>query len=105
MEEYKGILDTGIYHFVCCPYKKYAVSTSRLSEENEEKCLKIYHSLKQISPGLLDGENIVKKIEEIQKNQEFNLNIKQKKGHYSIDFQMQGLNIELAHFEAVDLTK
>ncbi len=101
MGEYKGILDTELYQFACCSYKKYREYASNLTEENKEKCWKIYNSLKGISPGLLDRENIVQKIEEIQKNKKFNLNIRQKKGYYSIDVQMQDLNIEIAHFEAV----
>ena len=105
MKEYKGIFDTMMYDFVCCQPEKYKKYTDNLSEQNKQKCLKVYNCLKEISPGLLDGKNITQKIMEIEKNHEFNLNIKQKKGYYSIDFQMQGLNIELAHFEVVDLTK
>ena len=105
MEQYKNILDKETYHFICCPSKKYMEYAKSLSEENKEKCLRAYNSLKEISPRLLDGKNIVQKIEEIQKNQEFNLNIKQKKGYYSIDVQIQDINIELAHFESVKLTR
>jgi len=105
MKGHKDILNTELYQFVCCSYKKYREYASNLSEENKEKCWNIYNSLKEISPGLLDRENIVQKIEEIEKNQKFNLNIKQKKGYYSIDVQIQDLNIELAHFEAVKLSK
>ncbi len=94
-----------MYDFVCCQPDKYKKYTSNLSEENQQKCLKVYNSLKEISPRLLDKGNIVQKIEEIQKNQKFDLNIKQKKGYYSIDIKFQGLDIELAHFEAVRLTK
>jgi len=102
MEKYKGILNTELYQFVCCPYKKYMEYANKLTEENKEECWKIYNSLKEISPGLLDRENIVQKIEEIQKNQKFDLKkIKQKKGYYSIDVQIQGLNMELAHFELI----
>jgi len=105
MEKYKDILDTEIYHFVCCPYRKYIIYTSKLTEENEEKCLKIYYSLKQISPRFLDGENIVQKIEEIHTSQKHQLNIIKKEGYCAINVKMQGLDIELAHFEAVKLTK
>ncbi len=105
MEKYKGILNTELYQFVCCPYKKYMEYANNLTEENKEECWKIYNSLKEISPGLLDRENIVQKIEEIQKNQKFDLNIKKKNKYHSIDVQIQGLDMELAHFEAVDLTK
>ena len=105
MKEYKGILDTMMYNFVCCQPEKYKKYTNNLSEENKQKCLKVYNCIKEISPGLLDRENIVQKIEEIQKNQKSNLNIKKKNKYYSIDIKLQGLDIELAHFEAVDLTK
>ena len=101
MEKYKSILNTGLYQFACCPYKKYREYANNLTEENKEECWKIYNCLKEISPGLLDKENIVQKIEEIQKNQKSDLKIKQKKGYYSIDVQIQGLNMELAHFELI----
>ena len=105
MEKYKGILNTELYQFVCCSYKKYRKYASNLTEENKQKCWKIYNSLKEISPGLIDGKDITQKIEEIEKNQKFDLNIKKKKGYYLIDIKLQGLDIEIAHFEAVDLTK
>jgi len=105
MEEPKYISDIGMYHFTCCPPKKYMEHARSLSEENKEKCLMAYNSLREISPGLLDGKDILEKIGEIQKNQKSNLNIKEKKGYYSIDVQMQDISIELAHFEAVKLTK
>ena len=101
MEKYKGVLDARMYNFVCCQPEKYKKYTNNLSEENQQKCLKVYNCLKEISPGLLDGKDITQKIEEIQKNQKFDLNIKKKNKYYSIDVQIQGLNMELAHFEAV----
>lgn len=105
MEKYKGILNTELYQFVCCSYKKYREYASNLTEENKQKCLNVYNCLKEISPGLLDGKDITQKIAEIEKNQKSDLNIKKKNKYYAIDIKLQGLNIELAHFEAVDLTK
>ncbi|PIN77700.1 hypothetical protein COY26_02955 [Candidatus Woesearchaeota archaeon CG_4_10_14_0_2_um_filter_33_10] len=105
MKEYKGIFDTVMYDFVCCQPGKYKKYTNNLSEENKQKCLKVYNCLKEISPGLLDGKDLIEKIQEIEKNQKFSLNVKEEKGYCSIDVQIQDLNIELAHFEAVRLTK
>ena len=105
MKEYESILDTRMYDFVCCQPEKYKKYTNNLSEENKQKCLKVYNCLKEISPGLLDGKDITQKIAEIEKNQKSDLNIKKKNKYYSIDIKLQGLDIELAHFEAVDLTK
>ena len=105
MKEYESIWDTKMYNFVCCQPEKYEKYTNNLSEENQQKCLKAYNCLKEISPGLLDGKDIAQKIEEIEKKQKFDLNIKKKDKYYSIDIKFQGLDIELAHFEAVKLTK
>ncbi|MBU3941370.1 MAG: hypothetical protein KKF74_00490 [Nanoarchaeota archaeon] len=106
MKEYKDIFDTMLmYDFVCCQPGKYKKYANNLSEENKQKCLKVYNCLKEISPGLLDGKDITQKIIEIEKNQESDLNIKKKNKYYSVDIRLQGLDIELAHFEAVDLTK
>lgn len=106
MKEYKDIFDTMLmYDFVCCQPEKYEKYVNNLSEENKQKCLKVYNYLKEISPGLLDGKDITQKIMEIEKNQKSDLNIKKKNKYYSVDIRVQGLDIELAHFEAVRLTK
>jgi len=105
MKEHKGILDTMLYDFVCCQPEKYKKYTNNLSEENKQKCLKVYNCLKKISPGLLDGKNIEQKIKEIYHTQKHQLNIIKKEGYYAVNLEMQGLDIELAHFEAVKLTK
>ena len=100
MEKYK-VFDTGIYQLGCCSNIKGAMA---LTTENRKKCKEIYKSLKEISPGLLDGKDLTEKIEEIQKNQGFDLDVKLEKGYGIIYAEMQGLgnkikSIEFAHLE------
>ena len=103
MKEYK-IFDTGAYQFVCCSYKKYEEYASNLTEENKEKCCKIYNSLKEISPGILDGKDLTEKIEEIQNSQGFNLGVKSKNKYGILYTEVQGSDnkiksVEFAHLE------
>lgn len=103
MEKYQ-VFGTGMYQLGCCRYIKGSMA---LTKENRKKSREILESLREISPRLLDGKNLTEKIEEIQKNQGFDLNVKLEKGYGIIYAEMQGLDyktrsIKFAHLELAD---